>query len=222
MTRLELTAEQLLTTTRAVRKRLDLDRPVDRSLIEECVELAMQAPTGSNRQTWRFVAVTDPDLRFEIAECYRRGFAGYRDSEKFHRMLQGGEGHAETQRRVGESAVHLADQMHRAPVLVIPVQHGVPGPTTFEQAGYWGSLYPAVWSFWLACRARGLGTVLTTIHLQEADRVAQLLRLPDDVTQGGLLPVAHFTGDTFKPAPRRPLETFLTWDGWSPLPEVDR
>lgn len=221
MSRPELSADELLTTTRAVRKRLDLDRPVERSLIEECVRLAMQAPTGSNRQTWRFVAVADPDLRFELAECYRRGFTAYRESDQFQRMLRGGEGHAEVQRRVGESAVYLADHLHRAPVLVVPVQHGAPGPSSFEQAGYWGSLYPAVWSFWLACRSRGLGTVLTTIHLSEADRVSELLGLPDDVTQGGLLPVGYFTGEAFRPAARRPLGTFLTWNGWSPLPEVD-
>lgn len=211
-----LTDDELLTTTRAVRRRLDFDRPVDPTLVRECVELASQAPTGSNRQSWRFVAVADSDRREAIAARYREGFADYQASEKFQAMLQGsGDERAETQRRVSESAVYLSENMHRAPVLLIPCHHGVPGPTTMEQAGYWGSLFPAVWSFMLAARSRGLGTVLTTIHLRFEAQVAELLELPEDVTQGGLLPVAHFTGETFRPAQRRPVEDFLVWDRWT-------
>lgn len=211
-----LTADELLTTTRAVRKRLDYERPVDPQLVRECVELASQAPTGSNRQSWRFVAVVDSERRAAIASRYREGFADYQRSPKFQSMLHGsGDARADAQRRVGESAVYLAENLHLAPVLLIPCQFGAPGPSTMEQAGFWGSLFPAVWSFMMAARSRGLGTVLTTIHLRFEDEIAELLQLPQNVTQGGLLPVAHYTGGSFRPAQRRPVEDFLAWDTWT-------
>ncbi|MEU8119149.1 nitroreductase family protein [Spirillospora sp. NPDC049024] len=211
-----LSPDELLTTTRTVRKRLDLDRPVPMELVRECLEIAVQAPSGSNRQGWQWIVVTDPGTRAAIGEHYRRAFEAYAQA--------GGTGaaryqddpeRAEVQRRVGESAAHLAERMGDVPVLVIPCLH-VPGGRLPEgnQAGLWGSLLPAVWNYALAARARGLGTAWTSLHLMYEREVAELLGLPEDVRQGALIPTAYYTGDTFRPAPRVPLEEILHLDRW--------
>jgi nitroreductase len=196
-------ADRLLSTTRAVRKRLDLTRPISPEVIEECLRLAVQAPTGSNRQGWRFVVVTDAGTRAALAELYRKGFGPYID-----RRRDG----AQPLTRVGDSAVWLAERLEQVPVHVIPciIDHtgGAGGP------GLWASIYPAVWSFQLALRSRGLGSVLTTLHLVHEREAAELLGIPDGVAQAGLLPVAYFTGDDFKPARRRPAADVTYWNRW--------
>ncbi|WP_141582504.1 nitroreductase family protein [Actinomadura sp. WMMA1423] len=215
-TTLPLSPDELLTTTRTVRKRLDLDRPVPVELIRECLEIAVQAPSGSNRQGWQWIVVTEPGTRAAIGEHYRRAFAAYAQA--------GGAGggqyqddpeRAEVQRRVGESAAYLGERMGDVPVLVIPCLR-VPGGRLPEgnQAGLWGSLLPAVWNYALAARARGLGTAWTSLHLMYEREVADLLGLPEDVRQGALIPTAYYTGDTFRPAPRVPLEEILHLDRW--------
>jgi nitroreductase len=197
------TVDHLLTTTRAVRKRLDLSRPVPPEVIEECLRLAIQAPTGSNRQGWRWVVVTDADKRAALADLYRQGFGPYID-----RARQGSEGMT----RVGESALWLAERLEQVPVHVIPcIEDYTKGR---PHAGVWASIYPAVWSFQLALRSRGLGSVLTTLHLVREREAAELLGIPDGVLQAGLLPVAYSTGDDFKPARRRPVEEITSWNGW--------
>src|SRR5664279_870436 len=110
--------DHVLTTTRAVRKRLDLDRPVEPAVITECLALAAQAPTGANRQDWRFVVVTDPDLRAAVAEYYRSGAADY---------LKAAIDAARTdqQRRVAKSSLHLMQNLARVPVLVLPCVKGL-------------------------------------------------------------------------------------------------
>ncbi len=197
------TVDHLLSTTRAVRKRLDLDRPVPPEVIEECLRLATQAPTGSNRQGWHWLVVTDADKRAALAEMYRQGFGPYMD-----RARQG----AQELSRVGESALWLAERLEHVPVHVIPcIEDYTKG---HPHAGVWASIYPAVWSFQLALRSRGLGSVLTTLHLPRADEAAALLGLPDGVLQAGLVPVAYYTGDDFKPARRRPAEQVTSWNTW--------
>jgi nitroreductase len=197
------TVDHLLSTTRAVRKRLDLDRPVPPEVIEECLRLATQAPTGSNRQGWHWLVVTDADKRAALAEMYRQGFGPYMD-----RARQG----AQELSRVGESALWLAERLEHVPVHVIPcVEDYTKG---HPHAGVWASIYPAVWSFELALRSRGLGSVLTTLHLPRADEAAALLGIPDGVLQAGLVPVAYYTGDDFKPARRRPTEQVTSWNTW--------
>jgi nitroreductase len=197
------TVDHLLTTTRAVRKRLDLSRPVPPEVIEECLRLAIQAPTGSNRQGWRWVVVTGADKRAALADLYRQGFGPYID-----RARQGSEGMT----RVGESALWLAERLEQVPVHVIPcIEDYTKGR---PHAGVWASIYPAVWSFQLALRSRGLGSVLTTLHLVREREAAELLGIPDGVLQAGLLPVAYSTGDDFKPARRRPVAEVTSWDGW--------
>jgi len=214
---LDLDPDQLLSTTRAVRKRLDLDRPVDPALVRECIALASQAPTGSNAQGWHFVVVTDPATRAALAEFYREGFQlFYGDREAaLAGMPQDDADYLVTQRRVVDSAAYLAEHMERVPVHVIPCVEGrfESGPVML-QAAIWGSLLPAAWSFCLAARARGLGTCWTTLHLIKEREAAELLGLPDHIAQGALIPVAHTIGTDFKPGPRRDLDRVIHLDGW--------
>ena len=201
--------DRLLSTTRAVRRRLDLERPVPPQLILDCIRLSQQAPTGSNQQGWRWLVVTDAAKRARLADLYREAGGQY--------LAQAaGQATVPQTRRVLESAVTLAERLQDVPVHVIPCQKGkLPDSTPpAMQAGYWGSIFPAVWSFQLALRARGLGSVLTTLHLGRADQAAELLGIPDDVTQCALLPVAWTKGDDFRPAKRRPPEHITHWDRW--------
>jgi nitroreductase len=216
MTTLPLGPDELLTTTRSVRKRLDLTRPVPMELVRECLEIALQAPSGSNRQGWHWIVVTDPDRRAAIGEYYKRSYTAYAESRVSAASLyQDDPSRAETQRRVGSSATYLADHMGEVPVLLIPCIE-VPGGELprGNQASLWGSLLPAVWSYALAARARGLGTAWTTLHLVYEKEIAELLGLPADIRQGALVPTAYHTGDTFKPAPRVPLDEVLHIDSW--------
>jgi nitroreductase len=206
-----LTVDEVLTTTRTVRRRLDFDRQVPRELLLECLDVAVQAPTGSNRQEWQFVFVDDPERKRAIAEHYGRSWDAY-SAQPRPRYAEG-----ERQRRLIESAAYLRRRMHEAPWLMIPCIHGRlgQGATTVQQAGLWGSIVPAFWSFLLAARARGLGTAFTTLHLAYEREVAEILGIPhDEYTQAGLTPIAYFTGDDFRPAPRIPLETVTHWNAW--------
>jgi len=215
---LALTPDELLTTTRAVRKRLDFSRPVSRSLIEECLAIAQQAPTASNLQNWHFLVVTDPVSRMALAELYRKSFEIYRARREGAGATTpaADPGRAATQTRVTSSAQYLAEHLQEAPVLVIPC---IAGRTDAEpvsrQAAQWGTIVPAVWSFMLAARARGLGTVLTTLHLAYEREAAKILGIPyGEIMQACLVPVAHTKGTEFKPAPREPLATMVHWDAW--------
>lgn len=198
--------DYVLSTTRAVRKRLDLNRPVDPTVIADCLRLASQAPAGGNVQNWRFVVVTDPDIRAGIAEYYRLGAADY---------LAAGVARADTdqQHRVASSSVYLMENLARVPVHVLACVKGRP-PVGENQAaaGFYGSVMPAVWSFALALRSRGLGSVWTTLHLAFEREVAELVDIPANVTQIALLPVAHTIGLNFKPATRLPIERFTSWN----------
>lgn len=206
--RLDLTAEQLLTTTRAVRKRLDLERPVERDVLLDCLRLAVQAPSGSNSQRWHWVFVTDPAKRAALAELYNRVFAVAYSPEALGQM-------DETGQRVWTSARYLADHLHEVPVLLVPCQWTRPAPDVASQAGYWGSVLPAVWSFMLAARSRGLGTAWTSMHLAHEEEAADVLGIPyDRCAQVGLVPVAYTKGTAFKQAPRRPLEEIVHWEQW--------
>ena len=201
--------DALLSTTRAVRKRLDLERPVPRAVIDECLELAVQAPTGSNSQTWRWVVVEDAGKRQALADLYRKGAEPY---------LTGASelaGDAQTQ-RVFDSAMYLMDRLQDVPVHVIPCIAGRPeaNAPVAMLGGMFGSIFPAVWSFQLALRARGLGSTLTTLHLVEEKAAAELLGIPDDVMQIALLPVAFTKGTDFKPAKRPPVANITHWNQW--------
>jgi len=200
--------DHLLSTTRAVRRRLDLERPVEPSVILECLRLAVQAPTAANTQTWRWVVVTDPDKRAGLARMYAESGLDYL------RTAAAGAEDPQT-RRVYESAVYLAEMLDRVPVHVIPCIEGrLERAPTLRSASFYGSILPAVWSFMLALRSRGLGSVWTTLHLSKEKEAAALLGIPDDITQVALLPVAYTTGGDFKPAARPPVEAITYWDAW--------
>jgi nitroreductase len=209
--------DEILATTRAVRRRLDLTRPVERALVEECLELAVQAPSGSNRQPWQFVVVTDPARRLALADLYRLAWADYMASPAFVGRAPSGDAATDaTNRRVAASAQYLADHLHEVPVMLVPCIAVAEGePTWRRHAGTLGSILPATWSFMLAARARGLGTCWTTMHLAHEEAAATVLGIPyPAVRQAALIPVAHALGDSFKPAPRQPLDRVVHWDAW--------
>ena len=206
---LDLTPDELLSTTRSVKRRLDLTRPVAAELLEECVRLAVQAPTSTNSQTWHFVVVTDADARAAIAGYYRKAWSTYADSRSPDEPRPG-----ETPTQA--SSRHLAAHLHEVPVHVIPCISGRPeGLAAPDLAAHYGSIIQAGWSFQLAARARGLGSSWTTYHLDYEAEVAEIIGIPfDEVTQVALVPVAHTIGTSFKPAGRQPLETVLHWERW--------
>jgi len=210
------TTDRLLTTTRSVRKRLDLERPVPPELIEECIEIALQAPTGSNAQGWHFMVVTDLDKRRAIAEPYRKAFMSYLESlQSQPSRWDEADLRRELEPRVYESALYLAEHLHEVPVHVIGCVEGrVEKAGTLAQASLYGSIVPAVWSLMLALRARGLGSVLTTLHLTAEVEIAKLLGIPEGVTQAALLPVAYFKGRDFKPARRIAGPQVTSWNTW--------
>jgi nitroreductase len=211
-----ITVDKLLTTTRSVRKRLDLNRPVEPQLIEECLQIAIQAPTGGNSQGWHFIVVTNAAKRARIGELYRESFTIYARSKQEQRASSGqGQQYEQQRLRVVKSAVHLANHMGDVPLMIIPCIHGrVEQMSPMVQAGLYGSILPATWSLMLALRARGLGTAWTTLHLRYEREIAQLLGIPDDVTQAALLPVAYYTGHDFRPAKRIPAHELTSWDTW--------
>ncbi|SIR75073.1 nitroreductase family protein [Williamsia sterculiae] len=203
---LPLNPDELLSTTRAVRKRLDLERPVDLSVVREALDIAMQAPTGSNSQGWHWIVLTDPDKRRAVAELYKKSFDTYAAARP--------ETSDETMIRVSASSRHLADHMAEVPVLVLGAIHAGKSLPEGNQAPLWGSLLPAAWSLQLALRARGLGSTWTTLHLTYEQETADLLGIPSNVRQGVLLPVAYTKGTDFQPGPRRDNDATIHINGW--------
>jgi nitroreductase len=210
--------DSLLTTTRSIRRHFDLTRPVPPAVIETCLTLALQAPNSHDRQNWHWVVVTDPGTRASIASAYvqsYRDLAPYRVPVARPRRWQGA---GQPRPRHAESVGWLAEHLAEVPVHVIPCLIGRPpegADTGLEHvAAYWASIYPAVWSFQLALRSRGLGSVLTCFHLRRAAEVAAILGLPPMVTQTCLVPVAYTTRTGFRPAARIPLDRRISWNHW--------
>ena len=201
--------DELLNTTRSVRKRLDLTKPVPREVIDECLQLAVQAPTGSNTQGWRWIVIDDSDTRAALAALYRRSAEGYLSAAS-EQASSGAD--AQTQ-RVFSAAMYLMEHLQEVPVHLIPCIQGNP-PNGLAGAGFYASIYPAVWSFQLALGARGLGSCLTTLHLAHADEAAALLGIPEGITQTALLPVAYTVGTDFKLAKRSPVSEITHWNSW--------
>lgn len=200
--------DALLSTTRSVRKRLDFDRPVPDDVLLECLQLAIQAPTGSNSQGWRWLVIRDQAKKDELARLYNDAGGDY---------LRGAAANAESGSQMGRvmgSAAFLADNLARVPVMVIPCILGVPGRKGWNAAALYGSIIPAMWSFQLALRSRGLGSCYTTLHLDREAEVNALLGIPENVTQAGLLPVAYTKGTDFKAAERRPVQEITYLDAW--------
>lgn len=213
-----MSADEVLTTTRAVRRRLDLARAVDPDAIRECLDIALQAPTGSNRQNWHFVVVTDPATIAALGDVYRRGMLTYRDlvgeqstitpadQDRYRRITS----------RVMTSSEHLIANIHRVPGMLIPCLDGrFEGRPSLTYAAQFGGVIPATWSFMLAARERGIGTCWTTVHLGAEAEAADVLGIPfASVTQVALVPFAYTIGTEFKPARREPLDRVLHWDRW--------
>ena len=218
MPHLNLSADEVLTTTRAVRKRLDFDRPVDPAALRECLEIALQAPSGSNSQGWHFVLVTDAAKKAAIAEFYLKAFDDYEagPAQPTKQHLDD-PSMAPTQERVLSSARYLADNLARVPAMLIPCCAGRPDAAGLPHgvvASIYGSILPAVWSFMLAARERGLGTCWTSLHLSYEREIATLLGIPDDVAQVALIPIAYSHGTQFQPAPRKSLDAVLHSNSW--------
>ncbi len=210
-------ADLLLSTTRSVRKRLDFERPVEREVLLECLQLAVQAPTASNRQTWRWMVVADPELKAKIADIYREAALPYLGSS----LAAAQEGGDPQGRRVYESALYLAENFERAPAFVIPcIAEDLDEMDREGVIVALGSIVQAAWSFQLALRARGLGSTWTTLHLRNAQAVADLLGIPDGVAQVSLIPVAYTKGANFKPAKRPPVTEITHWDHWGAEPSA--
>ncbi|MFP8872150.1 MAG: nitroreductase family protein [Myxococcota bacterium] len=204
--------DKLLSTTRAVRRRLDLERPVERDVILDCIRISQQAPTGGNHQGWSWVVVTDPGKRKALAELYSAAGDVYLPQAHAAAVDQGQEQTA----RVYDSAMYLNEILAEVPALVIPCMAGqLPEyANNATAASMYGSIFPAVWSFQIALRSRGLGSTLTTIHLHQEIEAAKLLGIPESVSQVGLLPVAYTLGTDFKLASRPDPETITHFDGW--------
>jgi len=203
--------DRLLTTTRAVRKRIDLDRPVEPEVVHECLQLASQAPSGGNTQRWRWMVVADAEKKKVVARFYADSFARYIAPKRAALQPDDAAGN-----RMIESATYLADRMADMPLLVIPctLDTLAPDANAEQRAGLYGGIFPAVWSFQLALRSRGLGSALTTLHLDYEREIGDALGIPETVTQVALLPVGYYTGDDFRPAARRPVSQITYWDTW--------
>jgi nitroreductase len=213
MQTLDLSPTQLLTTTRAVRRRLDLERPVERATVETCLHLAFQAPNGSDQQTWGWVLVDDRATRQAMAEIYRAALRDFVDRPRGDRDRRPAD--TPKQRRMTESVMHLHEHLHEVPVLLVPTFHGrVEDRGVFWQASRWGSIAPAVWSLMLALRLHGLGSAWTTLHLLREQEMADLLGIPGTETQAGLFPVAYTRGTDFKVADRSLSGSRIRWNQW--------
>ena len=215
---LNLSADEVLTTTRAVRKRLDLTRPVPDDLVRECVALAMQSPSGSNSMTMQFVVVRDAAKRAAIGEIYRQCYGIYTKLDGVYiGSIDKGDADANAQqRRSATSADHLGEHMGEAPALIIACTIGrgdnQPGMVS---ASAMGNVLPAMWSLMLAARARGLGTCWTTLHLMQEQAVAEIVGIPfESVQQVCMSPMAFTTGTDFKATVRPPADSIIHWDTW--------
>lgn len=214
---LNLTADQLLNTTRSVRLRLDFDRPVPRETLTDCVRTALQAPSGSNRWLMQFVIVTDPDQRMALAEIYRSAFEFYKTTPNYIGSVEKTTAQQNaSQARTARSAEYLAENYHRAPAIVLACANGkAEGGPPMQKTTLMGSTMPGMWSFMLAARLRGLGTSWTTVVLFEEQRAYDLLGIPNDsVTIAAMSPVAFTKGTDFAPALRPAPEDVIHWNNW--------
>lgn len=215
---LDLTPDQMLATTRSVRRRLDLGRDVPAEVLRECLELGLQAPTGSLRQDWHFVVSNDREQCRAVGEVYRRVWLGLVTGDYRERALKVESDPAAQAAwiRMMDSARYLAEHAPEVPAFLVPCIDGrLDGASAGVQALKWGSIIQAAWSFMLAARARGIGSCWTTVHLSQEAEVAAILGIPiDTVQQVALIPAAYTLGTDFKAGTRKPAEQFIHWNGW--------
>ena len=214
MERPELTIDEVLTTTRAVRKRLDTSRPVPRALIEECLELAFQAPSGSNKNLWRWIVVDDPRIVARLGAEYRAAMGVLQNGQQPSQFSDTSGSPDEA--KLLESAYALAEKIDQMPALLIPLMPGrADGKSVVEQAAMWGSIVQAVWSFMLALRSRGLGSCWATVTSRREREIADILGIPfEDYTQVGMFPIAYTVGTQFRRAWRKPVSDVLGYNGF--------
>ena len=212
MSKPDLTFDEILTTTRAVRKRLDVSRKVPRVLIEECLELAFQAPNGSNKNLWRWIIVDDLDMVAKLGAEYRMAMGILQSGQQTSQFSDTSDSHEEA--KLLESAYALADKIGQMPALLIPLMPGrAEGRSVVEQAAAWGSIVQAVWSFMLALRSRGLGSCWATVTSRREREIAALLGIPyEEYTQVGMFPIAYTIGTDFRKAWRKPVSEVLTYN----------
>lgn len=212
--KLDLSFDEIATTTRSVRQRLDFDRPVERALVEECARIAFQAPNGSNQQGWGWVFVDDAATKQKMADIYRQGLADHQSRDRTGEVEP--DRSNPVQQRISKSVAYLLDRMQDVPVLLVPtidMRYGA--SSVFQQASRWGSILPAVWSFFLALRSRGMGSAWTTLHLYREQEMAELLGIPyGEHTQAGLFPVAYTLGTDFRPGDRSRSDERIFWNRW--------
>lgn len=209
--KLGLSVDEVLTTTRAVRKRLDVTRPVSRELIEECLEIALQAPNGSNRNTWRWIVVDDRDTIRKLADEYKAAMGLLNDGSM---PTENPLGTSDRDAKVLASAYALVEKLPNMPAVLIPLMPGRPdGKDVVAQASMWGSIVQAVWSFMLALRERGLGSIWATVTTRREREIAELLGIPyEEYTQVGFFPIAYTEGTDFKKAWRKPVSEVLSYN----------
>jgi nitroreductase len=201
--------DRLLTTTKQVRKRLDLSRSVPHNELLECIGLADHAPMGGNLERNRWMIIDDDAKKSAIAVYFEAVGRPYLAANAELR------GDDRSQRVIG-SATYLVDHLAEVPALVLSMRLDRPplDQSQGQAAAYYGSVLPGVWSFQLAARARGIGSAWTTFHLEHEAEVAELLGIPPTVTQVCLLAVGYYTGDTFAAAPRRPASEVTYLNEW--------
>jgi len=219
MALLPLNPDELLSTTRAVRKRLDFSRPVGDDVIRECVDLAMQSPSGSNNMTMQFLVVRDAAKRKALGEIYQQCYGMYSQMDGVYiRTIDKGDSDANAQQqRSADSADFLGQHMGDAPAIIIPCNAAgrVDGAPAIMSATLMANVQPAMWSFMLAARARGMGTCWTTVHLMMEQQAADVLGIPfESVQQICMSPLAYTVGTDFKPAARPPADSIIHWDQW--------
>ena len=208
---LNLTTDEVLTTTRAVRKRLDFKRQVPIELIKDCLNLSLQSPTASGQALTHYVLLGDKEKKEKLATLYRKAFKIYQSQKKTVMTHHPNQQAAD---RMANSAQYLAANMHKVPWLLIPVMVGR-YKTSLECASVYGSILPSVWSFMLAARERSLGTCWTTLHIMFEKEAAELLGIPfQKFTQVALIPIAFSKGTTFREAPRKNLDDFMHLNDW--------
>jgi nitroreductase len=208
--------DRLLTTTRSVRKRLDLSRPVPRDVVLECLQIALQAPSGGNSQPWRWLVVDDDHVKSQLAVLYKKSHDPYMAANVAAAEQAGRPDLLEQQKPIMDSSQYLADHMAEVPVLVVPclLSRLPENASVADTAGFYGSILPAAWSFMLALRSRGVGSAWTTLHLAYEREAAAILAIPETVTQVAMIPVAYYTGEDFKPARRQPVEKVTYLNAW--------
>lgn len=203
--------DYILETTRSVRKRLDLTRRVDPDVVMKCLEIALQAPSASNSQNWKWVIVTDAEKKVKIGDFYKQSFNDYVASSI--KNSPGNNQPSTDQMKLASSATYLAEHMGEVPMMVFAC---IPSPGTdrIMGASLYGSIMPAAWSLMLALRARGIGAAWTTLHLSYEKEINEILGIPDYMTTAVLLPIAYFTGKTFRKAKRIPTSELVYWESW--------